>query len=426
MGIRTSNRRGRTFQPRRRAGVLAVAATAFFLLAALAVVLAGPTAAQGPPRETPSPTLAAFDLAWQTIDRTYVDPTFGGVDWKGVREEYRSRVEAAPDLEAAYAVIVEMVGLLQDGQTFVVPPSARAPQPDGAQEPELEYAGIGVIIQQLENGDVVVVHVFDGAPAQAAGVLVGDVIVSVDGWAPAEGDGIEAVSQHIRGPVDTPVELTVRDPDGAERAATVTRGRIDLRPTVEHRVLEGGTGYLRVPVLTDELVEEGARALPGLLQASGMVLDLRGVGAGSVAGAIRVAQWFLGAVDLGGVVTRTGVFPLPFVQEAIAAYNRPLVVLVGPTTSSLAEVLAMVLQEYGRATLVGQRTQGGFELTQTAELPGGGLLQVATGRYVSPEGKLLPLEGLTPEVEVPRPELKELREGRDPDLERALEVLRSP
>ena len=373
--------------------------------------------------------LADFDVVWETISEGYVDPGFGGVDWESLKDEYRSKVEEAEDALSAYEAIDELTEKLGNEYTFVVPPWLR---PEQASEPEedssgieLEYAGVGILLQQMTNGDVWVLQVFSETPAEAAGVLVGDVISGVEDWRVEGENPVSEISKRVRGPVGTDITLTVRDPEGGERNVTIERARIDLRPSVEYRVVEGSIGYLRIPALSEELVDEASRALPQLLSARSLILDLRNVSGGNLEAMVKVAQWFIGAAQMGGFVSRDGAAGLPFREDAVAAFQRPMTVLTNTRTYGIGEILAVVLNDYKRARIVGNPTQGGFQIGQFVDLPSGALLQMTIGLYVTPKGELLPLGGLTPNDTVELPDLATVRSGRDVYIEKAIEVLRT-
>jgi carboxyl-terminal processing protease len=370
--------------------------------------------------------LADFDAVWQLIAESYVDEGYDGVDWEALREQYRPQVEIASDARSAYQMLTEMVAQLPSPNTLVIPPWLRSDLESESSDVLLEYGGVGILLQQLEGGDVMVLQVFRDTPAEAADVLVGDVIVGVNDWRVGGENPVSAIADRVRGPVDTDVQLTLRDPDGVERTVEITRAQIDLRPSVEHRLIEGTIGYLRIPVLSKELVEVGTKALPQLLSASGMILDLRSVSRGSFEEMAQIVQWFLGAGHLGGFLSREGAFALPSRQDAIAAFQRPVVILTNPRTYGIAEVMAFILSEYKRGKIVGNQTAGAYELGRPVDLPSGGLLQVTIGRYISPQGTLLPPEGLPPDVEVEFPDLATVRSGRDVYIEQAVEVLRNP
>jgi carboxyl-terminal processing protease len=369
-----------------------------------------------------------FDAAWQSIKDAFVDPKTYGVDWDAMKKEYRPKVQAAPDATAAYKLLAEMIDKIQSPNTGVIPPWLKPASADAntaLAEPLLQYGGVGILLQPLESGEVFALQVFRGTPAEKAGVLVGDTIAGVDDWKVSGDDAVTQVTQRVRGVVGTRVTLTLRDPEGKERKLEITRAQIDLRPSVDHRVVSGTIGYIRLPVLSKDLVDEASKALPSLLSTNGLILDLRSVGSGTLDQMVVIAQWFLGAAHMGGFVSRDGAQALSFNESGNAAYQRPMVVLTNSRTFGIAEMLAFILKQYKRAGLVGEPTTGAFELTDEVTLPSGGLLDMAIGRFVTSQGDLLPLEGLTPNVKVDPTDLATLRAGRDVAIEKAVETLRS-
>ncbi len=374
--------------------------------------------------------LADFEKVWESINSSYVDQGFGGVDWESLRSEYRNKVEDADGPEAAYGVISEMVGELQNPTTWIEPPWMRSPEGADADQPEsgdveLEYAGVGILLQQMQSGEVWVLQIFTDTPAEKAGVLVGDVIVGVNDWRVEGENPVPEIADRVRGPVGTDVTLTLKDPDGEERDVELTRAKIDLRPSVEFRKVEGSIGYLRVPALTEQLVIEASKALPQLLSTRYLILDLRNVASGGIEPMAQLAQWFIGAAGMGGVVMRDGGFAFPYREEAVAAYQRPIAILVNSMTYGVGEMLAYVLNTYKRGRLVGTTTQGGFHLGEEVELPSGGVLHLTVGLYVGPQNQIMPIQGLEPDNPVELPDLETVRSGRDVFIEAAVEVLRT-
>ena len=97
--------------------------------------------------------------------------------------------------------------------------------------------------------------------------------------------------------------------------------------------------------------------------------------------------------------------------------------LVDGATGSAAEIFAAVLQDHGRATVIGRRTAGAVLASWFYRLPDGGELQLSREDYVAPKGRRIEGAGVVPDIAVPR-ELADVRAGRDRDLEKAIEVLR--
>lgn len=392
------------------------------LFAALVVAVSLP--AQG----ANEAALRDLDVIWGAVWDEYADPFFNGVDWHRLPDEVRPRIEAAPTLAEAYQALADMVARLGDPSTYLVEP-----------DPyytfyETEYAGIGVLIGaasslneisggvQFADDEVAVLEVFEGTPAEAAGVLVGDVIVAVDGWN-AIGATTDEISGRIRGEVGSQVQLTLRAPDGTERTLTITRERVDLRPTVTFRRINDRLAYLRLDTLLAEQVLEAREFLLANADVDHLILDLRGVSSGEPNAMGTVAGWFLGEVDLGAFESRYDRYTLkiPASDVSLPIYHGELTVLVHGGTSGLGEVLALLLAEYGRATVVGLPTAGGFSLTRLVILPSGWGLSLSIARYVSPQGRGVHAEGLTPHVPLDQVTLTDLRAERDPLLNRAIE-----
>ncbi len=406
-------------------------------LSALApAALGAQQSAAGQAAQPPAPVITTsvadvvkdFDAAWQTIKDTFVDPKTYGVDWDALKREYRPKVAAAADAQAAYKLLDEMIGKLKSPNTGVIPPwekPAATQAADALAEPLLQYGGAGILLQPLQSGEIFVLQVFKGTPAEKVGVLVGDVITGVDGWRVTGTDAMDQVAKRVRGVVGTTVRITLKDPAGAERSVDIVRAQIDLRPSVDHRVIQGTIGYIRLPVLSKDLVDEASKALPSLLSTNGLILDLRSVGSGNLDQMVVIAQWFLGAAHMGGFVSRQGAEALPFNQDANAAYVRLLVVLTNSRTYGIGEMLAFILRQYKRAGIVGETSAGAFEVANEDALPSGGVLDVAVARFLTGQGTLLPLTGLTPDVKVDPADLATLRAGRDVVIEKAVDTLRS-
>lgn len=266
-----------------------------------------------------------------------------------------------------------------------------------------ELIGLGISIEYL-NREPVVIAPIKNSPAEAAGVLAGDVIVEIDGIATLGMTDVE-VSQHLRGEEGDPVTLTVDRIGELELLEiTVVRGRIDLDP-VTWAILPGGIALVQFhefsagsgPELREALEEIAARGIT-----NGIVLDLRNNPGGYVAEAIAVASEFL---PEGKTVylqqTRDGEDErVATIGNDGAAVDIPVVLLVNRASASAAEMVAGSLRDNGRAIVVGERTYGTGTVVSTFELDGGSALALGTAFWKTPDGELLWKVGLLPDVEV--------------------------
>lgn len=259
------------------------------------------------------------------------------------------------------------------------------------------FVGIGVELA-LGDGRPVVVSALDDSPAQAAGLLPGDALLSVDGR-DTLGMGSAGLEALLPGEPGTDVTLELRSPDGAERRVTVRRALIET-PSVKgisrgpggwRHVLDADRriGYVRIATFSDRTTDELDAALGPLLDdgLSGLVLDLRDNGGGSLDAAIRSADRFLrgGAiVSLRGRGTEGRSWDA---SDSPGDVDVPLVVLVNQGSASASEVMAGALRDHGRARLVGTRSFGKGSVQEVRPLAdGAGAMKVTTARYYLPGG----------------------------------------
>ena len=351
-----------------------------------------------------------FDRVWGLVADWHYDPKLQGVDWPAAGLKYGAEAAAAADDQALYASLGAMVGLLKDSHTHALSPTQTK------ERRTQTSARTGFYMTRVE-GRWIVSELVAGSPAELAGVKTGWVVVARNGTAfgersearPKEG---EVAQWEFLDDRDQPVALAI----AAQSLST--------RPRQEVRVLAGGVVYLRFDAfdmadrrwLSDQLKTN--RAAPGV------VIDLRrNPGGGTISLGITIGEFFDRAVDCGTFITRGGYRGgKSSWQIGSARYGGSVVVLVDGATGSAAEIFAAVLQEHGRAAIVGRKTAGAVLASWYHGLPDGGELQLSRQDYVTPQGRRLEKEGVEPDVKVVRT-VADVRAGRDVDLEAALRVL---
>jgi carboxyl-terminal processing protease len=260
------------------------------------------------------------------------------------------------------------------------------------------YSGIGLQITQL-NDQITVTAVFRGFPADEHGVMVGDVIVGVNDHDASDWTTSMAADS-IRGPVGTDVEVRIKR-DGYDEAIpyAITRAEVHV-PAVYKGVLEGDVGYVIMDRVARNAAREMNEALAEMADKKGLIIDLRHNPGGFLDESLMLADLFLkpGSTLASTVQRVPGGDPD---EPETESYNDrwpqlvadlPVIVLVDEYTASGAEILAGALQDYDRATVLGQRTFGKGVVQTVMPLPHGRRLRFTTGSWLTPLGRSLQRE----------------------------------
>ena len=286
-----------------------------------------------------------------------------------------------------------------------------------------KFEGVGMNVEEDQRG-LKVLGVFDGSPAEKAGIREGQLITEVNGRSIAGLDSNVATAR-IKGPPGTKVRLVVVAPSSKRtRELVVERAEIDV-PVAESRIVEHDGKKLGVVTLftfaqdgTHGQLRQHVERVLGR-GADGIVLDLRGNGGGLLQEAVLVASTFIED----GVVVSTDGRTKPereFEAEGDAISDDvPLVVLVDGGSASASEIVTGALRDRRRATIVGTRTFGKGVFQEVEQLSNGGVLDLTVGRYYLPSGENISDKGIKPSVRArdkPRTE-------RDEALPIALDVL---
>ena len=373
------------------------------------ITIAGLPAAQVSRAED---NVRVFERVWSLVKDAHFDPKLQGVDWEAAGAKYGAEAAAAVDDKALYVALNAMVGLLKDSHTHALPPTQ-------AKERHTQVrARTGFNMTRLE-GRWAVNELLPGSPAETAGVKPGWLVVARNGeklgvrndFRPRDG---EIAQWEFLDAQDQPVALAL------------TARPLSTKPRQEVRALPGGLVYLRFDAFDTTDRRWLSNQLKAHRDAPGVVIDLRrNPGGGTISLGITIGEFFDHSVDCGAFITRGGYRSgKSSWQIGSARYAGRVAVLVDGATGSAAEIFSAVLQEHGRATIIGRKTAGAVLASWFHSLPGGGEMQLSRFDYVTPKGRRLEANGLEPDVPVQRT-LADLRAGRDADLEAALRVLAS-
>jgi carboxyl-terminal processing protease len=265
-----------------------------------------------------------------------------------------------------------------------------------------EFAGIGVEVD-FRNDRVTVISAIDGSPAQRAGMLPGDLIVSIDGLG-VSGKNASDLVKLMRGPPGTLVRVAVRRPGQEELLRFSLSRQVIEVSSVLGADLAGQIAYLRIKQFQSKTDSELLHAIGDLRQRmggiSGVLLDLRNNPGGLVAAASAVADEFLAEGTVYSTRHRGKIVDEVRASSSGSLQEGPMVVLVNEFSASASELLAGALQDHKRATIIGARTFGKGSVQSIIDLPGGGGLRLTTMRYYTPGGRAIQVEGIVPDVAV--------------------------
>lgn len=290
-----------------------------------------------------------------------------------------------------------------------------------AEQTQGVYYGIGAYVSQdVETGICAISGVIKNSPAEAAGLMEGDLIYKVDGE-DMSGLDIDEVVSHIRGEEGTEVTLTlVRN--GEEIEVKLKRGRVDT-PTVESEMLDDGIGYLQITEFDDVTVSQFTENFEELKGQGmkGLIIDLRGNPGGSVTSVCAVAEQLLPKGLIFYMEDKDG-NKTEYNCEG-ADFDLPMVVLVNEYSASAAEILSGAIKDSGIGKLVGKTTFGKGIVQDVIPLQDGSAIKLTVANYYTRGGNDIHLKGIEPDIEAELDTDAYLDDGKDTQLDKAVEVL---
>ena len=360
------------------------------------------TSAQG--RVLLSDTEQAFEPFWDAfsiIESRYVDQV---------------EVELLVD-----GAIEGMVDVLQDDYSGYIRPELYPRSTDFSGE----FTGIGVTIKTNDETDEIeVVTVIPKSPADALGVMPGDVFYEVDGKR-ASGLSKAELSAIVPGPRGTTVTITFKR-DDALITYEIVRDTFPL-PNVSYELVGDNIAHVAMVDFNDlsrSQLDEAFDAVE-IDNTYGLIFDIRNNPGGTLASAIEIGSAFIEDGVLLRQVARDQSEEVTRTLGGYADIDVPIVVLVDETSASASEVIAGAMQDYGVATILGETTFGKGTVQNIPKLTNGGGLRITVRRWLTPNGSWIHQQGITPDVIVVwNPETDEERQD-DLQLAAAIDFLLS-
>ena len=340
--------------------------------------------------------------AWKALE-----PSKPAREWEQLYPELEKRVRSITQAQQLTTVVVKgMLASLNDPYTIVLTPAERK------WEEQVSRTGsfVGIGVELAARNGLTVVSCLDGSPASESGLRAGDRLLTIDGKA-VDSLSYYAAGNLLLGQAGSRANLKVQR--GSKTLGLVVNRRRLTLPGVQHRMLNADTGYLRLGYFGPSAANQVRQAL-GQLRSSGarqLVLDLRNNPGGDFKQGKEVAALFVKGPYL-KVEERPDPIKQLVAPDDPQRWSGPLAVLVNQGTASAAEIVAQGIKGRRGSVLVGQRTFGKARIQTLYALPGGGAINISTGRYLGLNGEDIHNKGLKPNV----------LESADP-LKRALDLL---
>ncbi len=361
------------------------------------------------------PALVDFSLFWDA--------------WHLIEEKYVDREDLSQQ-EMVYGAVSGLLKSLDDPYSIFMEPSESKKFIDDMGG---SFEGIGAEVG-IRQGVLTIISPLEGMPAQKAGLRAGDKVLKIDDTLSNDLTLDEAVSL-IRGTKGTEVVLLIaRDNWDQAEEIKVTRGTIKI-PIIEWEMLnsagqdeetEKNIAYVQFYHFTNNAPKEFRKVAEEISASSaeGLILDVRNNPGGYLEVAVDMASWFLPKGEL--VVTED------FGNSQGNEYRSkgydglsglPTVVLINQGSASASEILAGALRDIKGIKIVGQESFGKGSVQQLEKLKDGSSIKITVAKWLTPAGLSISEEGINPDAEVELTE-EDINEMRDPQLDKALEVLK--
>lgn len=344
-----------------------------------------------------------FNLFWQV--------------WNLAKKDYVHQPVA--DTKLFYGALAGLISSLDDPYSVFFDPKTAA---DFKQELEGTFSGIGAELG-IKNKQLTIIAPLPGTPAERAGLKAGDKILAIDGEDTTDMALDYAVSI-IRGKKGTEVTLTIWREDWEKTMdVKITRDTIEVASVKWE--MKDGTAYIEINHFNEDTSRRFNQAVAELIAKNpkGLILDLRNNPGGFLGTAVKVAgEWI--SNDVVVIEQSDDGQKNEERSSGIARLeNLKTVVLINQGSASASEIVAGALQDYGKATLVGETTFGKGSVQNLELLPDGSAVKITVALWLTPKGRQIDKEGIAPDMEVDLTE-DDYNAGRDPQLDKAMELLK--
>ncbi len=331
----------------------------------------------------------------QNVDKLYEKIDLFSEVLEKIQNEYVEDIDQAEAMDSAINGLLQSLdpySAYMDPKTFE----------ESQTETSGEFGGLGIEVS-MESGVVKVIAPIDDTPAARAGVKAGDYIIKIDGVQVRGKSLMEAVNL-MRGPVGTPIEITIRRKNLRKaKVIKIIREIIEIKSVVSELV-DNKIGYLRLRAFNENSSNQLKKEIKKIeknKELVGYILDLRNNPGGLLSQAVTISDFFL---DDGEIVSTRGRKNRDnrkfFANKGDKIKGKPLIVLINNGSASASEIVAGALQDQKRAVLLGETTFGKGSVQSIIPLRNSGAIRLTVSKYYLPSGKSISEVGVVPDIKV--------------------------
>ncbi len=361
-----------------------------------------------------------YDNVWRLINSKYVDQTNNEQDWLKWRHKYDNVLRTEED---AYVAIDTMIASLNDPYTKFLDPKAFADE-TGSIKGSLK--GIGIQIG-VKDGKLMVIAPIEDTPAEKAGLLADDEILSIDGKS-TKGITVDKAADLIRGEEGTQVTLVVKRKDLEPKTYTITRAEIEIK-SVSQKIpdnisMPNDIGYIRLSsFISRNAAKEFSDILTNSPDKKAFIVDLRSNPGGLLSNAIYISDMFLDGGAIVSTVDRDGYKETQRASKGVLT-TKPLVVILNKGSASASEIFSGAMKDNKRAVLIGTQSFGKGLVQEINKLPDNAGINITIQKYLTPNGTDIHKKGITQDIVVDLTD-ENIKNKDDVQLKKAIDVAKS-
>ncbi len=393
--------------------------------------------------------IASYDTVWQTVNEHHYDSTFGGLDWNEIHDKYYDLVANVKDDAGFTEIVNKMLAELKLSHYAVFHVEELA----ASGSPLISDGTIGLDIRLLDD-KAVVTSVKAGFPAAEAGLKIGYVLESIDGVSVEQiitevesreipicnerkrlSDIADNICGRFFGDAGTSISMIFRDESDIVHETMMVRKQRTGKTIIDESLppfyvdfeakrMDDNIGYVSFSAFLPPVDERFGEVIDSMGDMRGLIIDIRGNPGGMHEVGEAIVSKLLQKETLFSVFKYRDKTEEVVVQPGEKTYDGPVVVMIDVMNASASERFSGCIQSIGRAVVIGERSSGSVGPSDVKKLPNGASFMYLISQSLTPDGTVLEGHGVIPDIVVGL-DRKALLDGKDTQLERAIEYIRN-